>query len=413
MKDEIRLLDRARRILDSMRTTRRDLHRHPELGTREVRTAALIAEKLGRLGLEVRTGVGGTGVVGILRGGVGRERTVALRADMDALPMQDLKEVSYASEVPGVAHACGHDAHTAIQLGAAELLSSMAGELPGNVTFIFQPSEDTLPGGALPMLEAGVLEDPRVGAVFSLHLGSQFDEGQVVARPGSVSTSSVSFTLGIRGRGGHIGEPQRVINPVLLAAAVITAAESTIPKRVAPGDPVIFDFCSVHGGTVGNIVPEEVTLQGGLRVASPELLDELIGKFEALARGIVENAGGKCELGLQRGYPTIHNDPELFELWKAAAAKVVGAGQVLVYDRMVTGGDDAAYFHMRVPGIYWFLGIRDPEAGYTEPLHSPHFDFNEEVMALGAAVQAQAALDYLRDSGSGERVAPHRGQRAG
>ena len=395
---EPELLGQAQGLLESMRSVRRDLHRHPELGMKETRTAALIAERLRGLGLQVLTDVGGTGVVGVLRG-KGGGPTVALRADIDALPMQDLKTVSYASAVSGVAHSCGHDAHTAIQLGAAELLCSRQPRLPGCVKLIFQPSEDTLPGGALPMIDAGVLEDPPVGAVFSLHLSSEFDKGGVAAKPGTVSTSSVSFTLKVRGRGGHIGEPHRGTNPVLLAAALITASQTTLPKRVAPGDPVIFDFCSVHGGTAGNIVPDEVTLQGGLRVATPEQLDALTGILEEIARGIVEPAGGSCAFAFERGYPAIHNDPELLILWQAAAAKVVGPRQVMLHDRIVTGGDDAAYFQMRVPGVYWFLGIRDPEGGHTEPLHSPYFDFDEHVMAIGAALQARAAIDYLEGHG--------------
>jgi amidohydrolase len=397
---ENRLLIAARGLLETMRALRRDLHAHPELGMQETRTARVIADRLRELGLEVRTGVGGTGVVGLLRGQAdprpgAPSRTVALRADIDALPMQDRKQVPYASTTPGVAHSCGHDAHTAIQLGAAEILKGEAPRFSGNVKLIFQPSEDTLPGGAAGMIEAGVLEDPPVEAIFTLHLASRFPQGTLVVKPGSVSTSSVSFSLIIRGQGGHIGEPDKVINPVLLAAAVITATESTLPKRVAPGEPLIFDFCAVHGGTVGNIVPDEVTIKGGLRAASPESLEQMLGRFEALARGVVEGAGGILTLELQRGYPALRNDPQLVELWRGAAAAVAGPEQVLLHDRLVTGGDDAAYFQQRVPGVYWFLGIRNPAKGFTEALHSPLFDFDEEVLALGAAVQAQAALEYL------------------
>jgi amidohydrolase len=397
---ENRLLAAARGTLETMRAIRRDLHTHPELGMQETRTAGVIAARLRELGLEVRTGVGGTGVVGLLRGQARpgpREplRTVALRADIDALPMQDRKQVPYASVTPGVAHSCGHDAHTAIQLGVAQILTQEAAGFPGNVKFIFQPSEDTLPGGAAAMIEAGALDDPPVDAIFTLHLASQFPQGAVVVKPGSVSTSSASFTLKIGGQGGHIGDPDKGLNPVLLAATLIATTESTLPKRVAPGEPLIFDFCSVHGGTAGNIVPDQVTLKGGLRAASPESLQRLLDRFQAQARGLVEGAGGTLDLELERGYPTIHNDPGLVELWRRAAAEVAGPGQVLLHDRLVTGGDDAAFFQQRVPGVYWFLGIRNPAKGYTEPLHSPRFDFDEDVLALGAAVQAQAALEFL------------------
>ena len=388
-------LEKAFGELETLRSIRRDIHQHPELGMQETRTAALIAEQLGKLGIEVETGVAGTGVVGLLRGG-GQGKTVALRADIDALPMQDQKKESYASQTPGVAHSCGHDAHTAIQLGAAMLLSEKKDTLSGNVKFIFQPSEDTLPGGAVPMIEAGVLDHPKVDAIFSLHLYPQFEQGTVAVKPGRASTSSISFTLSIRGTGGHVGMPHKVLNPVLMAALGITNTQSMLPKSLAPGEPLIFEFASIHGGTVGNIVPPEVVLKGGIRVSSPELLEEMIGRFDTLIRGIVESAGGSYNLELQKGYPTIVNDPELVALWQKAAAKVVGENRVLEHDQIMTGGDDAAYFQQRVPGVYWWLGILNEEKGFNQPLHSPYFDFNEEVLAVGAAVQAQAVVEYFQ-----------------
>ena len=398
-KGRNKYLDAAYGVLETMRSIRRDLHRHPELGMQETRTAQMIADRLKELGLEVQTSVGGTGVVGLLRGsgqGTTSGKTVALRADIDALPMQDQKSVDYASASPGVAHSCGHDAHTAIQLGAAEILTRDLEELPGNVKFIFQPSEDTLPGGAVPMIEDGVLENPRVDAIFSLHLYPQFEEGTVVVKLGKASTSSTSFTLTLEGIGGHVGMPHKVVNPLLMAALIMTNSQSTLPKSLAPGEPLIFEFASIHGGTVGNIVPPEVVLKGGIRVSSPELLEEMISRFDKLIRAVVETAGGNYTLELQSGYPTIMNDLELGKLWQNGAAKVVGEDKVVEYDRIMTGGDDAAYFQQRVPGIYWWLGIRNEEKGFVQPLHSPYFNFNEDVLAIGAAVQVQVVVDYLQ-----------------
>ena len=386
-------LEEAHKSLEMMRSIRRDLHRHPELGMQETRTAAMVVRHLEKLGIEVKTGIGGTGVVGFLgkKGG----KTVALRADMDALPMQDQKSTTYASSIAGVAHSCGHDAHTAIQLGVAEILSRFKKDLPGNVKFIFQPSEDTLPGGALPMIADGVMEDPAFEAIFTLHLSSQFQEGTVVVKPGNASTSSTSFTLSIKGSGGHVGLPHRVVNPVLLAGTVITTTQALLPKKIAPGDPLIFEFAAIHGGTVGNIVPGEVTLKGSIRVSNPETLEEMVGHFENLVRAIVETAGGHVALTLEKGYPTIVNDLDLVNLWHSAAVDVVGEERVILHDQLITGGDDAAYFQQKVPGVYWFLGIRNEEKGFDQPLHSPYFDFNEEMLALGAAVQARVAMKYL------------------
>jgi len=394
---ENRYLVDAKMCLETMRSIRRDLHQNPELGMKETRTAGIIAERLKQLGIEVQTGVGGTGVAGLLYGGKSG-KTVALRADMDALPMEDKKNVPFASKRKGIAHSCGHDAHTAIQLGVAEILSKTKKELAGCVKLIFQPSEDTLPGGALPMIKDGVLKNPNVDAIFSLHLHSKYQEGTAVVIPGKSSTSSTSFTLTITGKGGHIATPNEVVNPVLVAAAIITTTQSILPKRVAPNDPLIFDFTAVHGGTVGNIVPKDIELKGGIRVCSPEILEEMTNRFRNLVSGIAENADATYTLSLQKGYPTVINDLNLTRQWLKAAAKVIGEEKVAESNKMHTGGDDVAYFQQQVPGVRWFLGIRNAEKGFTEPQHSPYYDFNEDVMAVGAAIQAQATVDYLSET---------------
>jgi amidohydrolase len=195
--------------------------------------------------------------------------------------------------------------------------------------------------------------------------------------------------------------PHKVLNPLLLAALVITNTQSLMQKSLAPPEPLIFEFASIHGGTVANVVPPEVVLEGALRVSSPRILEQMTRRFEDLIKGIVESAGGSYDLQLESGYPTIMNDPALVSLWKGAAEKVVGARQVIEHDTIMTGGDDAAYFQQRVPGVYWWLGISDQEQGYTQPLHSPSFDFNEEVLAIGAAVQAQAVEDFLETTCAG------------
>jgi amidohydrolase len=238
--------------------------------------------------------------------------------------------------------------------------------------------------------------------VFSLHLYPLFEQGSVAVKPGRASTSSVSFALTIRGTGGHVGMPHKVLNPLLLAALVVTTTQSMLPKSLAPGEPLIFEFASIHGGTVDNIVPPEVVLGGGIRTSSPDLLEQMIRRFETLIRGVVESAGGSYALSLQKGYPTIVNDLELVSLWQKAASKVVGEKKVVEHDRIMTGGDDAAFFQQRAPGVYWWLGISNKDNGYDQPLHSPTFDFNEEVLAIGAAVQAQVAVDFLE----GEKSRP-------
>ena len=394
MKKDNVFLKEAVNILDDMRNIRRDIHQHPELGMHEHRTANLIAEQLERLNIEVKKGVGGTGVVGLLKGNNGN-KTVALRADIDALPMQDLIDKNYVSKNPGIAHTCGHDGHTAIQLGAAMILSSVKDELPGNVKFIFQPSEDTLPGGALFMIKDGVLENPQVDAIFSLHLYPLFKEGIAVVKKNIVSISSLSFTLTIYGHGGHIGMPHKVLNPISLSALVITNTQTILPKNVEPGIPIIFDYGVIQAGTAPNIIPSEVVLKGNIRVSGSEMLDIILGKFENLIKGIVKSSGGDYDLKIQKSYPQIVNNPVLVDLWKKSAKKILDKNNVIEYDKIMTGGDDISYFHQRIPGVYWWLGIKNEKKGFVESLHSPKFDFNEDVMAIGAAIQAQAVWDFL------------------
>jgi amidohydrolase len=245
------------------------------------------------------------------------------------------------------------------------------------------------------MIEAGVMDNPPFEAIFTLHLMAHFPDGTVAVKPGNASTSSVSFTLMISGTGGHVGSPHKVINPVLLAGTVITATQALLPKKIAPGDPMIFEFAAIHGGTVGNIVPDEVTLKGSIRVPSPEKRDMMTGYFENMIRGIVEPAGGRYTLQMEHGYPTIYNHPDLIPLWQEAAAKIVGEENVILHDQIIPGGDDAAFFQQKVPGVYWMLGIRNEEKGFVQPLHSPRFDFNEDVLAIGAAIQVQTVADYL------------------
>ena len=403
IKNNSKFLTMAKDKLGFMRDIRRNFHRHPELGMQEHKTAELIAEVLRKLGIEVKTGIGGTGVVGLLKGNSGN-KTVALRADIDALPMEDQIEQNYVSEVPGVAHSCGHDGHIAIQIGAAMILSSIREKIPGNIKFIFQPSEDTIPGGAVPMIEDGVLHNPEVNAIFSLHLYPLFKEGTAVVKAGTVSLTSLSFNLTISGRGGHIAMPHKIVNPILLSALVISHAESVLPKGLEPGEPIIFDFGSIHGGTVGNIIPSEVNLKGNIRISSTELMNKMTEHFEKLIKGIVISNDGSYTLELLNGYPPIVNNTELSLMWKRSAEKVLGKDRVFEYDKIMPIGDDVAYFHQHVPGVYWWLGTKNEKKGYTNPLHSPKFDFNEDVMAIGAAIQAQAALDFLSIKTSNQNV---------
>jgi amidohydrolase len=377
-----------------MRAVRRDLHRHPELGTQEVRTSRIVADYLTSLGLDVKTGVGGYGVVAMLSA---REdgKCVALRADMDALAMQEKNEVPYASLEHGVAHCCGHDGHTAILLGTAALLCKFADSLNGNVKFIFQPSEDRAPGGALPMIADGALKDPAVEGIYSLHLNPDLPEGSVGVKSGFATISSAGFALEMIGKGCHVASSHEGVDPVAMAGSVISAAQTIVSRKINPLEPTIISFCTVHGGTAGNIIPDMVTLTGSIRTPDPERREVLANELHRIAQGVAKANGGACKFELNMEYPSVFNHPELAAEFRASAAEILSAEKVVNLPFPSMTGEDVSYFHQKIPGVHWLLGIANPAMGFIHPLHSPLFDFNEEVMPLGSAILARCVADYL------------------
>jgi amidohydrolase len=389
-------LQEAGNLLEQMKEIRRDLHRHPELGTQEVRTSRIVADYLKQLGLDVRTGVGGYGVIATLPAGE-RETCVALRADMDALPMEEKNTTPYASARSNVAHCCGHDGHTAILLGTASLLCRFSHLLQGRVKFVFQPSEDKAPGGAIPMIAEGALRNPDVGGIFSLHLNPDLPEGTVGIKSGFCTISSAEFVLKMIGKGTHVASPHKGIDPVAMAGMVIMAGQTIVPRKINPLDPAILSFCTVRGGTASNIIPEEVTLTGSIRTIDPEKREELANALDQVARGVAGACGGTCHLTVKREYPSVFNHLELSTEFKDSAARILQADKVIDLQFPSMTGEDIAYFHQKIPGVHWLLGTANPTMGFTHPLHSPFFDFNEEVMPLGAAIQAVCAVDFLNN----------------
>jgi amidohydrolase len=376
---------------------RRDLHRHPETGMTETRTARIVAEYLKGLGLEVREGVGGTGVVGLLKNQRGG-RTVAIRADMDALPMTDRKTADYRSCIDGRAHACGHDGHTAMLLGAASILCRHAGDLDGNVKFIFQPAEEQPPGGAIPMIQDGILDRPRVNGLFTCHVHPNVPQGSVMVKTGYCTVSSASFSLDMIGKGGHVALPHQAVDPLVMAASCISAAQNIISRRTDPLDPVILAFGSIHGGTANNIIPDSVNLKGTIRGLSPDRRDRVIAMFRDVVEGTARMHGGDYRLDIAIEYPSVYNEQSMVDLFRNAAAKIVGEQEVIHTMKPFMGGEDVSYFQEKVPGVFWFLGTNNPDREFTHPLHSPLFDFDEAVLPVGSALHTQCAVDFLSAS---------------
>lgn len=374
---------------------RRHLHENPELGFEEVATAQYIADYLAGLGLEVTRQVAKTGVVALIRG-VQPGKTVAIRADMDALPIQELNEVPYKSKHPGKMHACGHDAHVAAAIGAARILWELRDQINGNVKFIFQPAEEA-PGGAEPMIAAGVLENPAVDAIIGGHVWGSLESGIIEVMSGPTMASSDIIRLKIIGKGGHAAQPHTTIDPIVIASEIVGALQKLVSRQTDPFESVVISICSFHAGDVFNVIPHSAYLEGAVRTLNNELRQELPHKIEKIIRGITEPYGATYELDYYLGYPVTVNDPGVTETVRRAAISVLGADKVRVAARASMGGEDYAYFLNKVPGTYIRIGTRNPEKGICQEMHHPRFDIDEAVLELTPVVYAQAAFDLLAE----------------
>ncbi len=372
---------------------RRDFHQHPELAMEETRTARIIATRLHASGLEVRTGVGKTGVVGVLRGAQ-PGKTLAIRADIDALPIQEENDLPFKSQTPGKMHACGHDGHTAIGLTVADILANHRSDLHGNVTFLFQPAEERI-GGAEPMIADGALKNPDVEAVIGLHLLSSLPVGQVGVRAGATFASADGFIIRVRGRGGHGAMPNLSVDPVLVASQIVVTLQSLISREISPFNPAVVTIGRIHGGTAFNIIPDEVELEGTFRSFSHEDRTHIQSRIEEVAVNVATAMRASVDVEMTGGCPPCVSDATMAQLVQRAAAESVGA-QNLRDDQVTTGADDMALFLNAVPGCYFIVGVQNAAIGYDAPHHSARFKIDEDGLPVGVEVMVRAALDYLQ-----------------
>lgn len=367
--------------------TRRDLHAHPELGFDEHRTGGIVAERLRALGYEVTTGVGKTGVVG-LRGAGGR--CVMLRADMDALPVDELNEAPYRSTHAGRMHACGHDGHVAIGLEVARRLAGIA--LPGTLKFVFQPAEE-ISDGAQAMIKEGVLEAPHVDAAFGLHLWNDLPAGTIGIMAGPMMASVDEFEIAILGRGGHAAAPHQTIDPVLIAAHVVTGLQSLVSRRRNPFEEGVVSVTQVNAGHAFNVIPGRADLRGTVRTFGGRFFEEAPALVEDTARGIAAAYGATAEVRFRRMTGPTVNDPAMAELMRGVAVDLVGAKHVKDGVRTM-GGEDMSYYLRQVPGCFAFVGSAVPGKS-ASPHHSPTFDIDEAALPIGAELLARTAVRYL------------------
>jgi amidohydrolase len=383
----------AQELFEYTRAIRRDLHRHPEMGFKETRTAGIVARSLSELGMEVQTGIAETGVVGLLEGG--QPGPVALlRFDMDALPVQEETGADYSSSVPGVMHACGHDGHVAVGLTVARLLAAHREELTGSVKLVFQPAEEGL-GGAQKMIEQGVLEGPRVDYTLALHLWNDRPAGWLGISPGPLMAGGEIFHARIIGRGGHGALPQHTVDPIVAAAHVITGLQTVVSRNLSPLESAVVSVCQIHAGEAFNVIPQSVELVGTIRTFEPEVRQKVVERFEALFTGLAESFGCAAEVNLQRLTPAVINDPKWAALVEQAARRVLPDDQIEPNCRTMVS-EDMAYFMEQSPGCYFLVGCGFSEAEKRYPHHHPRFDIDENALPRAAALMAAATLETLR-----------------
>ena len=380
---------------DTLIELRRSFHRHPELAWEERETAAAIGNHLRGAGLDVTEGIGGTGVVGLLRGTAGEGgRTLLVRADIDALPITEANDLAYASETPGKMHACGHDGHIAIALTLAELLAARRDQFHGAVKFAFQPAEERI-GGAEPMISDGVMRNPDVDAVIGLHVWSPTPVGDVVVQAGPFFASADEIALTVRGRGGHGAMPHLNVDPIVAAAQIIVAMQTLLSREISPFHPAVVTFGKITGGTAFNIVADEVELRGTVRAYDAADRAFLLRRIGEIASGVAASLRAEAQLEVIHGCPACVNDADITELVRRAAEATVGAEHIPAGDQRQSVSDDMALFLDAAPGCYFLVGAGNVEKGITAPHHSARFDIDEDALLIGVEVLARATFDYL------------------
>src|SRR6266567_4866945 len=389
----VNFLKEAQGIEQEIIKTRREIHQRPELAYKEEATAKLVADRLESLGLQVKRKVGGTGVLGILRGAK-NGRVVALRADMDALPLEEMSDVEFKSKEKGVMHACGHDTHVAMLLGAARLLANHKDQLQGTIKFLFQPAEEQGGrGGAKPMIEDGVMENPKVDFVFGLHIDGDEKSGFFGFRGGAIMAAPDRFVIRVLGRGGHGSAPHQTVDPVYVAAQLIIAVQGVSSRMIDPVQPFVISVGSVHSGTKENIIPDEAVLEGTIRTLDEATRKRAKAKVAEVAKGVCKAFGARAEVEFEKdAYPVTINNEKVTERAKKILSKMPGTRVKI--RALQLGGEDFSRFLHEAPGTFYFLGTKNPAKGCIYPTHSPRFKVDEDVLKFGTASLAQLAIEF-------------------
>ena len=387
-----RFLDKARQMKPLLVERRRDFHQYPELAFEETRTAGIVAQTLQELGLEVQTGVGKTGVVGILEG-ESDGPTLLIRADMDALPIHEETGAEYASLTAQRMHACGHDGHTSIALAVAEMLNDERDSLKGRVKFVFQPAEE-IGQGAQAMVSDGVLTTLRPDYTIGLHLWNEMPVGTVAVTPGPAMSAASIFDIVVKGHGGHGAQPQKTHDPIVAASQIVSALQTIVSRNVNPLDTAVVTVGAIHGGEAFNVIPPTVTMKGTIRTYLPEVEDHVFNRVRQIAEGVASALECTAEVNISPMTIAVNNHPDVSQQVAQVAEKIVGHENV--HDDVRTmGSEDVSLFMDDIPGCYFFVGSANSEKGLDAPHHNPHFDIDEESLVIGAAMLAEAAAGYV------------------
>ncbi len=377
---------------------RRDIHQHPEISGQEERTAARVIKELNSMKIsDIRSGIAGHGIIAVIGKKKEGQLTVALRADMDALPIQEQTNLPFASVNEGVMHACGHDSHIAMLLGAARLLKSVEGELNGQVVLIFQPAEENAPvGGSRPMIEAGALDSPKPDAVFGLHVWPTLPVGQVGVRSGFLMGASDRFKLTIKGKGGHASMPHETVDSIIVAMQVIQALQTIVSRNVNPMDAGVITIGKLEAGTRYNVIADEAVLEGTVRLQRPEVRSLLKQRVEQVAELVAKSLGARAQLEYSEGYPVLVNSEEETEMVRLATSRWLGKDALATIEPALTAEDFAVYLQ-KFPGSFCWLGCGFPDESKNFPLHHPQFQVDERVLPIGAQLLAEIALTYIQE----------------
>lgn len=388
------ILNRAFELENETIQFRREIHMYPELGFQEKRTAKFVSDLLGKWGYQVYTGIAETGVVGILNCGEGR--VVALRADMDALPIQEENDVPYKSRVPGVMHACGHDAHVAMLLTAARILCEIKDRITGCVKLIFQPAEEVGGGasGALKMVKEGVLKNPDVEAIFGFHVWNDLDSGKIGLKEGPLLASTGRFEIEVKGVGGHGAAPHKAVDPIVVASSIVLNLQTIVSRTLDPLESGVVSACSIHSGTAFNVIPERAHILGTYRALTFEVRDLLKKRIKEIAENTAKVFNAECVVNLLDGVPPTINHPVATRMARNVLCELLGSDSV-VEVKPSMGGEDFAYYLEKIPGAFLELGTRNVERGITASHHNPRFDIDESALKYGSAAYAALAYRYL------------------